>query len=223
LVTDAFRPSDKAAIEAELKKEVGFDGDVCQGTFQESSAIVQALPFDMILGMNFLRNVYELINHGDFVGDNNTARGDPYFQFLSTTTDPALTHQEFVKVRGNSSTSLKKPLGLSWAAIAGIIAGVVLILLGLIIACCWKRKGKRGFASAVPMKLPFGGSRGKYAQVGTGDDQGHLLKPTVTHHGSTGGGHASEYYDAFDSRQSMERVSYDMGQSGHGYSGQAGR
>ncbi|KAH8831211.1 aspartic peptidase domain-containing protein [Flagelloscypha sp. PMI_526] len=228
LVTDSFDPKDKDAVLDALKSEVSFKGDACQGTFQEISPTLNSLPLDLILGMNFLRNVYELINHGDFVADNNTARGDPYFQFLSTTNDTALTHQEFVKVRGEGKTSFKSkgPLGLSWGVIGGLIAGIILIILSLVICFCWKRKkSHRSIAPRLPVNMPFvGGSRGQYAQVGKDEDDEHLMR-TQSHLAppGAGGGHAAEYYDAFDSRQSMERVSYDMGSSGHGYSGQTGK
>lgn len=48
--------------------------------------------------MSFLRNVYTLINYGDFATNNNSAKGDPYMQFLSIT-EKSEAHSDFVQVR----------------------------------------------------------------------------------------------------------------------------
>ncbi|KAI0044156.1 acid protease [Auriscalpium vulgare] len=67
----------------------------CTGTFQPIT--YKGDPdIDMILGMAFLRNVYLLINYGDFV-DGSTTRASPFVQLLSTTNDTS--HADFVGVR----------------------------------------------------------------------------------------------------------------------------
>ncbi|KAI0052261.1 acid protease [Auriscalpium vulgare] len=59
---------------------------------------------DMILGMSFLRNVYLLINAGDFV-DQTSNKANPYIQLLSTTNSTA-AHLDFVNVRLNGTSSV---------------------------------------------------------------------------------------------------------------------
>ncbi|KAH8831095.1 aspartic peptidase domain-containing protein [Flagelloscypha sp. PMI_526] len=184
--------------------QVNFKGDICRGAFREMSPSLHIKPVELILGMNFLRNVYMLINHGDFVAGNDANREDPYIQLLSTTTDPHLTHQEFVTVRvggtqgggvqgggaqgggvqgaaalgdGKSTTQSTKPLVLSWIVIVGIILGVVLILSVLFICYRWRKKSHRGTARGFPFNIPFvGKSRGKYAQVEKDDEVEYLRR-----------------------------------------------
>ncbi|RDB14602.1 Pepsin A [Hypsizygus marmoreus] len=70
----------------------------CIGAFQPISYDTGDSPnYDMVLGMAFLRNVYTLMDYGDFIVDS-TQKDDPYIQFLSTT-DPAEAHTDFVKIR----------------------------------------------------------------------------------------------------------------------------
>jgi hypothetical protein len=94
--------------------------------FQFQPITTAASPdFDMILGMAFckhgyvfahtafvlslvaVRNVYLLINFGDFV-DGTTTKAPPYVQLLSVT-DPATAHQDFVQTRlaGVDTTGLQ--------------------------------------------------------------------------------------------------------------------
>ncbi|KAF9029911.1 acid protease [Hymenopellis radicata] len=62
--------------------------DCCVGLFQPIIFDTGDQPtYDMILGMSFMRNVYALLNYGDFI-DEDQNRGAPYIQFLSIT-DPA--------------------------------------------------------------------------------------------------------------------------------------
>jgi hypothetical protein len=92
--------------------------------FQPITTAVSA-DFDMILGMTFckhgyvfahaivvlsltaVRNVYLLINFGDFV-DGTTTKAPPYVQLLSVT-DSATAHQDFVQTRlgGVDTTGLQ--------------------------------------------------------------------------------------------------------------------
>ncbi|KAK0487696.1 aspartic peptidase domain-containing protein [Armillaria novae-zelandiae] len=74
----------------------------CIGSFQPLSFTPSSPTFDIVLGMSFLRNVYAVLNYGDFVagGNDTTIRGHPYVQFLSTT-DPTEAYSDFVAVRLN--------------------------------------------------------------------------------------------------------------------------
>ncbi|KAH8798701.1 acid protease [Flagelloscypha sp. PMI_526] len=187
-ITDTFElQEDKDAIRDEVRKKVDFDGDICQATFEEIPSKLNTQPYDLILGMNFLRNVYQLINHGDFIAGNNSARGDPYFHFLSTTNDSSLTHQEFIKVRGEGGATFKaKGPGLGAGRVVAIVASVLFILLGFVSCFCWKkRKSDRSIFSDFPAKFPFiKGSRGRYAQLHKEDNEQHPLRAQshrVTH------------------------------------------
>ncbi|KAF8271974.1 aspartic peptidase domain-containing protein [Lactarius quietus] len=79
------------------------EDQTCYGAFQPITT--GASPdYDIIFGMAFLRNVYLLINYGDYVDGANTT-ASPYVQLLSTT-DPASAHLEFVNVRlGGTDTT----------------------------------------------------------------------------------------------------------------------
>ena len=111
-----------------------------------------------------VRNVYLLINFGDFVDGSMNTTADPYVQLLSTT-DPAAAHADFVSVRANYSAtsaaypaqtpSVEKALknsspGPSYGSsqtghaskktviiVCSIVGG--LLLLGFIVACCCTR------------------------------------------------------------------------------------
>ncbi|KAH9989723.1 aspartic peptidase domain-containing protein [Russula compacta] len=69
---------------------------ICVGGFQPITTGA-APDYDVILGMAFLRNVYLLINYGNFV-DRTTTKAPPYVQLLSVT-DPAAAHLDFVNAR----------------------------------------------------------------------------------------------------------------------------
>ncbi|KAF7314599.1 Peptidase A1 domain-containing protein [Mycena kentingensis (nom. inval.)] len=72
--------------------------NACLGMFQPISFDTGKNPtYDIIMGMAMLRNVYTLINFGDFIADS-TGKADPYMQFLALT-DPAEAHADFVQVR----------------------------------------------------------------------------------------------------------------------------
>ena len=49
-----------------------------------------------MLTTDAVRNVYALINFGDFVDDAPASRADPYIQLLATTNDTAEAHLDFV-------------------------------------------------------------------------------------------------------------------------------
>jgi len=79
---------------------------ICVGGFQPITTGT-APDYDVILGMVFLRNVYLLINHGDFV-DGTPTRAPPYVQLLSLT-DTTAAHLDFVNTRlgGADTTGLQ--------------------------------------------------------------------------------------------------------------------
>ncbi|KAJ6508387.1 aspartic peptidase domain-containing protein [Mycena sanguinolenta] len=116
----------------------------CLGMFQPVSFDTGSNPtYDVIFGMAFLRNVYTLVNFGDFIA-GSTSKAAPYIQFLSIT-DPATAHQEFVNVRlggkdttvsvlsanDNSSTSTtsSSPSKKTYYIIAAAAAGALLLLV----------------------------------------------------------------------------------------------
>ncbi|TFK70924.1 acid protease [Pluteus cervinus] len=136
----------------------------CIGTFQPFSFDTGTTPeYDMILGMAFLRNVYMLVDYGDFVV-GSTQLDDPYIQFLSTT-DPVEAHSDFVKVRlngvdttssqghnaGTGSGSGASPNSngndpggsKSKMAVIAIVAGVVAIAFGGLSGLIWLFRTRR--------------------------------------------------------------------------------
>ncbi|EEB87452.1 hypothetical protein MPER_15191, partial [Moniliophthora perniciosa FA553] len=61
--------------------------------------------YDMIMGMNFLRNTYTLMDFGNWVEGASTDRNDPYIQLLSVT-DVNQAHADFVSLRlGGTDTT----------------------------------------------------------------------------------------------------------------------
>lgn len=113
------------------------------------------------MGEPAVRNAYLLVNFGDFVDGNTTAKAPGYTQLLAMT-DPATAHAEFVKVRQSgqtlSSTSTLaagdvsassvgqkvKMTAKKIAMIVGIAVGVLLlVLLGCCCLCCKGRGGGR--------------------------------------------------------------------------------
>ncbi|KAI3595884.1 aspartic peptidase a1 [Moniliophthora roreri] len=83
---------------------------VCISYFKETPADSKSFGgYDAILGMAFLRNVYHLINFGDFVDGKNNTVADPYMQFLSTI-DKGAAHRDFVNLRlGGKDTTASQP------------------------------------------------------------------------------------------------------------------
>ncbi|KAJ7636236.1 aspartic peptidase domain-containing protein [Roridomyces roridus] len=151
----------------------------CLGPFQPFSFDAGPDPtYDIIFGMAFLRNVYVLINFGDFVAGSNS-KADPYIQLLSIT-DLAQAHTDFVNERLNgtdTTVSLYGPSGaLELVATQnkngttggtsrqtqimiglGVLDGV--ILLGLIVAIFACRKGRIAASPMAyrPLSLPAPG------------------------------------------------------------------
>lgn len=93
-----------------------------------------------------VRNVYMLINFGDFVDGKLNQTADPFIQLLSTTNDTSETHSDFVKVRG--STQSWNPDGNSLAArirahlplVIGVSVGGAILILGTIAFCCLRNR-----------------------------------------------------------------------------------
>ncbi|KIY46723.1 acid protease, partial [Fistulina hepatica ATCC 64428] len=78
---------------------------VCIGAFQPITTAFSVLGnYDMIMGMNFLRNAYTLMDFGDWADDTDNS-GHPYLQMLPITNVEA-AHNAFVKERlgGNDTT-----------------------------------------------------------------------------------------------------------------------
>ncbi|KAJ3731206.1 aspartic peptidase A1 [Lentinula guzmanii] len=70
---------------------------MCIGSFQPITTAFSLLGnYDMIMGMSFLRNVYAVLNYGDWADDSS--KSDPFLQLLSTTNVEA-AHNDFVQVR----------------------------------------------------------------------------------------------------------------------------
>ncbi|KAF5369411.1 hypothetical protein D9758_002624 [Tetrapyrgos nigripes] len=79
--------------------------EVCIAYYQQiSDSLLQNQAdfgaFDMILGPAFLRNVYTLINFGNFVGGSTSNVAPPFIQLLSIA-DKNQMHQDFVSARLN--------------------------------------------------------------------------------------------------------------------------
>ena len=121
-----------------------------------------------------VRNVYMLVNYGDFVDGNTSNTAAPYLQFLSTT-DPASAHADFLSVRLNqtiaftptpaehaaidtNASSTPSPKGVKSAflkekipIIIVLSVGVALVILGVLLLMCTRnrlsRRGRDSLAS----------------------------------------------------------------------------
>jgi hypothetical protein len=165
-------------------------------SFQFQPITTAASPdYDMILGMAFckycyvfalavialipatVRNVYLLINYGDFV-DGTTTKAPPFAQLLSLT-DPAAAHSDFVQTRleGVDTTGLQvlsdsRPVSSPTVAnndppqtrmmvIYGVIAGSLILVFFTVTAyIIMKRRRRRHFNapsgfSAANTGLPY--------------------------------------------------------------------
>ncbi|KAJ7079759.1 aspartic peptidase domain-containing protein [Mycena belliarum] len=144
----------------------------CLGLFQPFSFDTGSNPtYDMIFGMAFLRNVYTLIDFGDYVADSKN-KADPYIQFLSIT-DPADAHNDFVQSRLNgvdttnnifnsNNTTIddgnpKKFNKLYYIIGASVLGGLLLIALGILL--CRRRKSSQQGVYR-PLHLPAPGATG---------------------------------------------------------------
>ncbi|TFY58045.1 hypothetical protein EVJ58_g6658 [Rhodofomes roseus] len=122
---------------------------LCYGGFQPINVAKSDL-YDIIFGMAFLRNVYMLIDYGDFA-DNATTRADPYIQLLSVSNDSTALHSDFVAIRGSASWNPTSESTSTWVKdhlkliIPLSIAGA-LLLIGLALAAvgmCRRRRATR--------------------------------------------------------------------------------
>ena len=117
--------------------------------------------------MGAVRNVYMLVNYGDFVDGNTSNTAAPYLQFLPLT-DPASAHADFLSVRHNSTitpttaakhaaldtdaSSTPSPKGVKNEFLKEKIpiiivssVGVALVILGVVVLMCTRnRLSKRG-------------------------------------------------------------------------------
>ncbi|KAF5382468.1 hypothetical protein D9615_002731 [Tricholomella constricta] len=135
---------------------------LCIGTFQPFSYNRGPSPnYDMVLGMAFLRNVYVLVDYGDFiVGSNNKA--DPYLQFLSTT-DAVEAHADFVNVRLNGVDTTGSHGGIKKRGVRPMVYYIVItvivvgVLTALAVFFIFRRRRNRKLAaqgSSVPHAAP---------------------------------------------------------------------
>jgi len=139
---------------------------VCIGSFQPITSAFSLLGnYDMIMGMSFLRNVYAVLNYGNWVAGS----ADPFLQLLPTTNVQA-AHNDFVQVRmggddttGDSQWALlpaseqqHSPLTADekkkeyeemvlsrWPEIFVGCLAFVLIVTGIIVWRCCCRKGRK--------------------------------------------------------------------------------
>ncbi|PCH39891.1 acid protease [Wolfiporia cocos MD-104 SS10] len=149
----------------------GTDGDgekTCYGGFQPIDVAKSPL-YDIIFGMAFLRNVYMLIDFGDFVDNATDTRDDPYIQLLSISNASASIHNEFVKLRGSASWDPSSDVNAAEGWIRShrslfiglcVVAGLfVLGGLALTIAACRRRRMARspaGFMNFQSSYRPLG-------------------------------------------------------------------
>ncbi|KAF5380670.1 hypothetical protein D9757_007061 [Collybiopsis confluens] len=141
---------------------------MCIGSFQPITSAFSLLGnYDMIMGMSFLRNVYTVMNYGDWIDGGTSA--DPYMQLLSIT-DVQAAHNDFVQVRlGGADTTQAAQWALlpadqqqhspvseeekkkayqemilsRWPYIFAGCLAFVLIVTGIIIWRCCCRKGRK--------------------------------------------------------------------------------
>jgi hypothetical protein len=141
----------------------------CIGAFQPITTAFSMLGhYDMILGMNFLRNAYALFDFGSWTGSSSD--GKPYMQLLSMTNTQS-AEQDFVQVRLNgqdttndsqwallpSSQMQHSPVSEAekkrayqeyilsrWPYIFGGCFVLILLLIGFCIRRCCCKRGKDG-------------------------------------------------------------------------------
>ncbi|KZT23418.1 acid protease [Neolentinus lepideus HHB14362 ss-1] len=141
------------------------DPSQCLGTFQPISDNAVSPFYDMILGMAFLRNVYILIDFGDFVDDSASAVANPYIQLLSTTNDTAEAHNDFVRVRiDGESASSSKTSSASHRRTIALAAGIALVALGFLLGAYSLFTRRRRARTSAPAGM---WNRNSYAPLGT--------------------------------------------------------
>ncbi|KAI4520714.1 acid protease [Schizophyllum commune Loenen D] len=206
---------------------------VCIGSFQPITTAFSLLGnYDMIMGMSFLRNVYTLMDFGDWVPTSSNDRGHPFMQLLSVT-DPDSAHQDFVTKRldGTDTTgddkwallpeSQKQSSPVSdeekkkqyqemilsrWPYILLGCLAFVIIVVGLIIwRCCCRRRGTgkgRGF-------FGVGMSRGPPKEQATSVTSEYLkLREQNASQYSVNDPHASQYSVNNASTYSVHKQNY---------------
>nr|GAT43188.1 predicted protein [Mycena chlorophos] len=139
--------------------------NACLGLFQPFSFDAGSDPtYDIIFGMAFLRNVYTLVDFGDFIAGSKT-KAEPYIQFLSIT-DPAQAHKDFVDARlggVDTTTSVRTSHGsndddnssssnhtIYYIIGAAVIGGIALLLAAVFFFR--SRRASRGVYK--PLHLP---------------------------------------------------------------------
>ena len=115
----------------------------------------------MLSSVTTVRNVYLLINYGDYV-DGTTTKASPYVQLLSTT-NPTFAHLDFVNVRlGGTDTTSGQVLAdaptsssngdlhkssnhaMKTATIVGVVTGAVFLVATIVIIYfMYQRRHKR--------------------------------------------------------------------------------
>lgn len=133
-----------------------------------------------------MRNVYILLDYGDWVKDASNDRDDPYIQLLSTT-DKTAAHNDFVQVRLNgidtsndpshallpADKGLKSPISSAekkkmyeeevlsrWPEIFVGCLAFVLIVVGVTTwRCCIRRRRRRAAQQAASMGLAHKGQQ----------------------------------------------------------------
>ncbi|KAN0127405.1 Aspartic peptidase domain containing protein, partial [Lactarius tabidus] len=153
------------------------EDQTCYGAFQPITT--GASPdYDIIFGMAFLRNVYLLINYGDYV-DGAKTKASPYVQLLSTT-DPASAHRNFINVRlngtdttgsqmfaaapsssGGDLNDIHKPShrAKKTATIVGAVTGTIFLVAVCVIAFfTYRRRQRRRLAPATDLSTANTGS-----------------------------------------------------------------
>ncbi|KIJ48660.1 hypothetical protein M422DRAFT_28375 [Sphaerobolus stellatus SS14] len=163
--------------------DLGLGPGLCLGAFQNNTPGIPGL--DMILGMAFDRNVYMLLNYGDFVLGNPNHQGAPFMQLLSTT-NPAKAHHDFVQSRlggvdttgsqnhsnpsvqvnnndsqnssSNSKTFIQK--NGKYFAIGGGILAAIILLGACVVASVWRSRRRGRKSPYATMAFPGASSSG---------------------------------------------------------------
>ncbi|EIN06447.1 acid protease [Punctularia strigosozonata HHB-11173 SS5] len=157
----------------------------CIGAFQPitGNATADTGNWDMILGMSFLRNVYLLINYGNFIPCSTSpclTRDDPYVQLMATTTNPSVVHDDFARARLHSH-SLPLPI---WAIVVVAIGVACLIAGAIVVARVIHRRKKQRTMAMIQLAPSDSKSRGAYSAVDgeiDGEIDGRPRRPETGH------------------------------------------
>jgi hypothetical protein len=113
-----------------------------------------------------VRNVYLLINYGNFIPCASTPcpdRDAPYIQLMATAPSPSVMHDDFVRARLHHS-----PLSLPiWAIVVIAIVGAGVLLGGIALAsmCIARRRKNRNLINMVDVTRSDTKTRGAYTPV----------------------------------------------------------